>query len=237
MEFEITVKGRKRLASRGRVIEALQGVDPERETMYMVEIEGATYPVKQAFCVAFGLDRGDATTRTSCRVLERLGFVLITDGIRPPKPRVKGPSPASYNPPWSPRHGKQDWLEPDELVIPPIVLNWWFMEAWEDLAGLGEHADEVDMPPAAPGVYEVYRTGDPVPAYIGQSANLYKRVVGGLVRGIELHTAGQKVRESEDPADLTVRWALTDRPAAAEEELYRRNHELWGRLPAYAGRR
>ena len=32
---------------------------------------------------------------------------------------------------------------------------------------------------------------------------------------------------------VEVRWAETDRPAAAEEELHRRHRERFGRLPRY----
>jgi hypothetical protein len=71
---------------------------------------------------------------------------------------------------------------------------------------------------------------------IGKAVNIGKRIKTDLVRGKGPHPAGDKIRAREDTSRLTVRWALTDRPAAAEEELHQQHVRKYGALPKYTQR-
>jgi hypothetical protein len=53
------------------------------------------------------------------------------------------------------------------------------------------------------------------------------------VKGKAPHPGGARFRAEQDLARLMVRWALTDWPAAAEEELLRAYASKFGRLPEY----
>jgi len=136
MEFEITVRRRKHIASPERVLEALEGVEPERGTMYMVEVEGVSYPVKQAFCEAFDVGRRGVNAGQAATVFERLGFEVTRDPVvarrrgTPEEKASKAPGAGG----WSARHGKQDEPELAELEIGTIPLRWSFLEEWEDIA-------------------------------------------------------------------------------------------------------
>ena len=55
----------------------------------------------------------------------------------------------------------------------------------------------------------------------------------GLVKGKVPHPGGARIRAEQGLQRLVVRWALTDRPAAAEEELHRACVVKFGRLPEY----
>jgi len=235
MEFRFRVKGKQRRASRERVIETVQGLMPEGPAVWMVEVEGARYPVKQVFCETFGVGRRDVSTRDAARVLERLGFEVTKGAVIARRFPKEGETRAGTWPPLV-RWDRQDRLAQVEcLELPPIWLPWSCVEDWTDVIGTGEHSDEILLPPAKPGVYEVKVRGEAEPIYIGKTLNLRRRIMEALIEGSMLHTAGQKMRENENFADLSVRWAVTDRPAAAEEELWRRHVEFWGRPPKYSG--
>ncbi len=59
------------------------------------------------------------------------------------------------------------------------------------------------------------------------------RVRQRLVKGKLPHSAGEKIRQYEDITRVVIRWAETDCPAAAEEELHRRYRDQFGQLPKY----
>ena len=90
--------------------------------------------------------------------------------------------------------------------------------------------------PTRSGVYEVRRADDEQRLTIGKATNLRQRIVRGLVKGKLPHSAGKRIRASERVSELLVRWAETDRPAAAEEELHRRQIQQFGRLAQYTRR-
>jgi len=71
--------------------------------------------------------------------------------------------------------------------------------------------------------------------YIGKAGDLRLRVRQGLVKGKLPHSGGRRIRELEDISRLALRWAKTQRPAAAEEELHRAYRARFGALPAYTG--
>jgi len=56
-----------------------------------------------------------------------------------------------------------------------------------------------------------------------------------MVRGNRHHPAGEKIRKHEDTARVRVRWAMTDSPGSAEEELHKAHVRKFGRLPKYTG--
>ena len=51
------------------------------------------------------------------------------------------------------------------------------------------------------------------------------------------HLEGSRLQSGdEDLSQVLVRWAVTDGPAAAEEELHRRHIATFGHLPKYTSR-
>jgi hypothetical protein len=102
---------------------------------------------------------------------------------------------------------------------------------------LAEHGAAIlELPFIFPGVYEARLKRDGRRLTIGRAKSLGPRILYGLIRGTTRHEAGRKIRENEDVTKVLVRWAFTDRPAAAEEELHHRHFQKWGRLPKYTVR-
>jgi excinuclease UvrABC nuclease subunit len=89
------------------------------------------------------------------------------------------------------------------------------------------------LPNRQPGVYEVGYADADERLTIGKASDLRMRVRQGLVKGKVPHSAGDKIRAREELSRLVVRWAVTSRPAAAEEELHHRHKARFGRLPQY----
>ncbi|HLY60710.1 MAG TPA: hypothetical protein VKV95_08075 [Terriglobia bacterium] len=120
-----------------------------------------------------------------------------------------------------------------ELVIGTISLKWGDWVAWNVLKVDNRSKLGVSVP-RKPGVYEVRR----IPKFdrrltIGKAANLRGRVKSGLVRGVAKHSTGKRIRENENGSNLQVRWAVTYRPGAAEEELHQIYRKRFGKLPKY----
>ena len=118
-----------------------------------------------------------------------------------------------------------------EIKIPKIVLDWTEWIGFESI----EHISK-DLLPKKEGVYEVKLKKDDVMLTIGKSTNLRKRIRRGLVLGKVPHSTGKLIRkyEKKNISDVVVRWALTDRCCAVEEELhikYKRDHN--NELPRY----
>jgi hypothetical protein len=233
-EFEFTVNGRTHHASRERVIEALRDVDPEPSTRHMVIVEGIAYPVKQAFAETFGRDRRDFTTPSARRVFERLGFELTSGGRMEPRPRPDPPRKLP-RPIFQASKVKQDLVQ-EVLELPPIILNWSYLWDWDEIAYGTDDDEDVDLPPSEPGVYRVVGGRGVGTLCIGRAANLRQRICSALIAGKLPHTAGCKIRENEDLSTVRIAWAVTDRPAAAEEELHRRYVERLGHWPKYTQR-
>ena len=70
---------------------------------------------------------------------------------------------------------------------------------------------------------------------IGES-NLLERRVSYLVRGDGPHSAGERIRASEDVANLLVRWAPICQHKEAERQLHERHRDRFGCLPTYTKR-
>ena len=121
-----------------------------------------------------------------------------------------------------------------EIHIEPIVLEWSEWHSWLDVERDARY-DGVAVPNGQPGVYEVRIRGHNERLVIGMSSDLRRRVKDGLVRGKAGHPAGEKVRTKENVEDVEVRWAVTDRPAAVEEELHKRHKGKFGELPKHNG--
>lgn len=114
------------------------------------------------------------------------------------------------------------------LAIPLITLTWSDWTPWPNI--LGQKGGQI---PKHPGVYEVKNLDSGNILTIGKTDNLHRRVQKALVQGKHLHSAGTRIRAVEDVTRLVVRWAVTDRPAAAEEELHRLHIQQFGRLPVH----
>lgn len=122
--------------------------------------------------------------------------------------------------------------ETEEVEIPPIVLEWSRWVSWDDLkadARLGG----IKVPNKRPGVYEARYSDAEERLTIGKASDLRMRIKQGLVKGKTAHSAGERIRGKEDVSKIVVRWAMTDRPAAVEEELHKRHLSKFGTLPKY----
>jgi hypothetical protein len=125
--------------------------------------------------------------------------------------------------------------EQQVLEIGTITLDWSGWVPWTDVAVDNRGGAGVLIPNHASGVYEVrYAERDRRERiYIGKAGDLRLRVRQGLVKGKLPHSGGHRIRELEDVSQLVVRWAVTDRPSAAEEELHRAHRARFGCLPLY----
>lgn len=76
-QITFVVNGKVLRLSRGDVESCTRGLSPEPIRRLAVKVSGTTYPVKQVFEAATGLDRLDFTSAVARRNLGRLGFVLV----------------------------------------------------------------------------------------------------------------------------------------------------------------
>ena len=111
--------------------------------------------------------------------------------------------------------------EKTTIKIPPIKLNWSDWISWNTIKNR-----DVEIP-NTPGVYEVRHKNRKKLLTIGRSLNLKKRIRQQLIRG-RSHSAGKDICNEEDVSKLAIRWAETERPAAAEEALLIEHFEILG---------
>jgi hypothetical protein len=138
-----------------------------------------------------------------------------------------------YEDRWDALPGSQAIPRQDIIRIPPIPLKWSDWVPWASLAIDARREGGVSVP-SKPGVYEVKRRDAEIRLTIGKASNLRRRVKQGLVKGSLPHSTGERMREENvDFADVVVRWAVTDHPSAAEEELHDRHQRDHGQLPLY----
>ena len=125
--------------------------------------------------------------------------------------------------------------ELEKINIPSIVLKWSEWISWNDLRvdARGKSLVEVIAPNKEKGVYEVKLKNTDERLTIGKASDLRMRIKQGLVRGRVPHSAGRRIRANEDVSNVVVRWAITNRPAAAEEELHRHYQTRFSELPKY----
>lgn len=107
------------------------------------------------------------------------------------------------------------------LEIGNLYLHWSDWYDWDDVARDGRKVDAIQIPNKTPGVYEVKLKGSSKRLTIGKTNNLRYRIRQALVRGIAPHSSGKNIRLKEDISKIEIRWAITERPSAAEEELHR----------------
>ncbi len=238
VEYEFLVKGRRIRATREGVERALEGVEPEKIRVHWVTVGGRQYPVRQAFTAALGIEREAVRTTTARRVLQRLGFEVYTGKARRRTRRAgtEGQE-AGGRGGVRPRFPYASWrpaaAEVERLDLGAIELRWCEWHRWEDLVADDRGGRAIAVPQGSPGVYEAKVEGEPELLVIGKAADLWIRVRQGLVRGHTGHVAGAKIRANEDLSRVLVRWAATDRPAAAEEALHRQHERQFGSLPKY----
>jgi len=126
-------------------------------------------------------------------------------------------------------------MEKEEIDIPHIILEWSEWVEWNELKINARQSKEVRMPPGVPGVYEAkyveIETAELLT--IGKASDLRMRVKQGLVKGKTPHSAGDKIRAGEDTSRIIVRWAVTERPSAVEEELHKRYQAKFKKMPKY----
>ena len=125
-------------------------------------------------------------------------------------------------------------MEIQEINIPQIHLEW---SAWADWNEVMKDARSggIRIPNGKPGVYEVRLLNDSERLTIGKSLDLRMRIRQGLVKGKTPHSAGKRIRDNENTAGIEIRWAETDRPCAAEEELHKQYFLHFGKWPKYTG--
>jgi len=118
------------------------------------------------------------------------------------------------------------------LKLGDITLRWSKWTPWNDLKA-DARKDGDAVPGGVSGVYEVGRIGSTERMTVGKASDLRRRIVRALILGKTPHSAGKRIRANERTTTLVVRWAKTERPAAAEEELHRLYQRKHGRLPKY----
>jgi len=124
-------------------------------------------------------------------------------------------------------------MDEEEIRIPLICLKWSDWVPWNDLSLDARYEGGIRVPNGVPGVYEVRRADSEERLTIGKASNLRFRIKQGLIKGKTAHSTGENIRAHEDVHRLLVRWAQTDRPAAAEEDLHLKHRAKYGRLPNY----
>ncbi len=124
-------------------------------------------------------------------------------------------------------------MDVEVLNIPPIELRWSDWTKWDAIKAKATGGFGVQIPKKAPGVYEVKYVDAEQRLTIGKTSDLRGRIRDGLVKGNIPHSTGVQIRTSEDAKRLVVRWAVTDRPSAAEEELHKQYLKRFGAWPKY----
>ena len=123
------------------------------------------------------------------------------------------------------------------IKIPEINLKWNKWYKWHTLELDLRRSDNGVNVPSRPGVYEARYEDEEECLTIGKASDLRMRVKQGLVKGKVPHSTGERMKsENLDFSKIVVRWAVTDRPSATEEDLHKRHVEKHGRLPKYVKR-
>lgn len=123
-------------------------------------------------------------------------------------------------------------MENEEIKIESITLEWSDWYPWYEVK-TDARSGGVRVPNYARGVYEAKHEGKEERLTIGKATDLRMRVKQGLVKGKTPHSSGERIRANEDTSKIVVRWAITTRPCAVEEELHKRHQEKFGKLPKY----
>ncbi len=114
-------------------------------------------------------------------------------------------------------------MEKETINIPSIELEWSCWICWNQLK------NDLSMVPGISGVYEVKLINENEEMlHIGRSKEQGLRErIRKMLNGRN-HSSGERIIAHEDITKVYVRWAVTDRPFAVEEELhlcYHHNHQ------------
>lgn len=123
-------------------------------------------------------------------------------------------------------------MKKQKLHIGLIVLRWSKWYPWNELKK-DARREGIKIPNRKAGVYEAKLIKSKERLTIGKTKDLRGRIRQALIRGRAGHPAGDDIRKNENTQNVVVRWALTERPAAAEEELHRQHKRKFGNLPKY----
>ena len=77
MKQEFTIGGKRLHLTRDKVVSVLRGIPPGTVQTHGVEVNGLTYPVKEAFAHVTGLDLLDFNTIQARNAFLRLGFKVV----------------------------------------------------------------------------------------------------------------------------------------------------------------
>lgn len=123
------------------------------------------------------------------------------------------------------------------IILGVIQLKWSDWITFEKVR-IDNRVSKLNLPKSA-GVYEVVMNVDDDRLTIGKTGNLCDRLKC-LIRGNDGHSAGKKIKgafpDEAMRSKFLIRFALTSRPAAIEEELHRLHKETYGILPRYTDR-
>jgi hypothetical protein len=70
------LNGKQWTLTESEIEDAIKNLVPEPPRAHIVEVSGKSFPVKQVFSAATGLDRLDFTTNQARTVFKRLGLVV-----------------------------------------------------------------------------------------------------------------------------------------------------------------
>lgn len=76
--MEITIRSNKYDITSKKVLLALQNSDPQRITIYSVEIDGKQYPIKQIIAKTLKLSPMEFSSMRAYQILQDLGFKILT---------------------------------------------------------------------------------------------------------------------------------------------------------------
>jgi hypothetical protein len=77
---EFIIGGKRLCLTADQVVSSLRGVEPGSVQTHAVEIDGVTYPIKEALARVTGLDLLDFNTNQARSVFRRLGFKVVRVG-------------------------------------------------------------------------------------------------------------------------------------------------------------
>ena len=123
-------------------------------------------------------------------------------------------------------------METQDIIIPQIHLEWSEWLGWNVLME-DARSGGVRIPNGKPGVYEAKLNHTLERLTIGKASDLRMRIRQGLIKGKTQHSAGKRIRANEDTNNVEIRWAETDKPSAAEEELHKQYLSRFGKWPKY----
>ena len=127
-------------------------------------------------------------------------------------------------------------METQTIRIPEIELRWSDWIPWESFKLDARRDPSGVTPPSEPGVYEARLVDEEHRLTIGKASDLRMRIKQGLVKGKVPHSTGVRLRAEEDTNSIVIRWATTDRPSAAEEELHKQHVARFGALAKHTER-